>query len=287
MNAKLIFVHALTPLHPGTGRGVGVIDLPVAREVSTGIPYLAGSSFKGVLRDHCMEKDSHNCVKLFGPNTENASEHAGAVQFSDQRLLLMPVRSLAGTFAWVTSPFILRRFAREHESVGLNGCPPPPSVTGEHIAVLATGSQLEVRNGRIVLEDLELQKDRNQTADAWATTLGQLVFPNNSEWQTFLQGRLCIVHDDILNFLLETATELIARIKMNDDSKTVQTGGLWYEEALPAETILSGVITAQQIKANGLKPADALQKVTDLTAATLQFGGSATVGRGLCRLTVS
>lgn len=285
MNAKLTFVHALTPLHPGTGRGIGVIDLPVAREVATGIPYLPGSSFKGVLRDHCVDKKDRK--NLFGPDTVNASDHAGSVQFSDQRLLLMPVRSLAGTFAWVTSPFILRRFAREYESVGLGDCPSLPKIAGEQNAVVTENEKLVVRNGRIILEDLELQKDKKQNADAWAETLGNLIFPDAAEWQGFLQERLCLVHDDILNFLLETATELIARIKMDDDSKTVQKGGLWYEEALPAETVLSGIIAAQQIKANTLKPADALQKVAALTAATLQFGGGATVGRGLCRLTVS
>lgn len=284
MKAKLFFVHALTPLHPGTGRGVGVIDLPVAREVATGIPYLAGSSLKGVLRDHCAEKDAPNCTNLFGPDTVNASDHAGAVQFSDQRLLLMPVRSLAGTFAWVTSPFILRRFAREHENVGLGTCPTLPDIGEEQIAIATTTTKLVVRHGRIVLEDLELQKDTHTTADAWGQKLGQLIFPQDTGWQTFLQERLCLVHDDILNFLLETATELIARIKMNDDSKTVQTGGLWYEEALPAETILSGVMAAQQIKANALTPAAALQKVAALTSDTLQFGGHATVGRGLCRV---
>ncbi len=285
MNAKLMFVHALTPLHPGTGRGIGVIDLPVSRETATGIPYLPGSSFKGVLRDHCADDAVREIV--FGPDTVNASKHAGAVQFSDQRLLLMPVRSLAGTFAWVTSPFVLRRFAREHASVGLDDCPSLFDITDEQDAIVTTGTKVVMRNNRIVLEDLELQKNRQKNADAWADVLGNLIFPADTEWQTFLQGRLCIVHDDILNFLLETATELIARIKMNDDSKTVQDGGLWYEEALPAETVLSGIIAAQQIKAHTLKPAEALQKVAELTTDTLQFGGGATVGRGLCRLTVS
>ncbi|HIP72467.1 MAG TPA: type III-B CRISPR module RAMP protein Cmr4, partial [Anaerolineae bacterium] len=252
MNAKLVFVYALTPLHPGTGRGIGVIDLPVARETATGIPYLPGSSFKGVLRDQCLDKNMRK--SLFGPDTDNASDHAGAVQFSDQRLLLMPVRSLAGTFAWVTSPFVLRRFAREHEGAGLNGCPPLADVAGEQTAVISTESKLVVRNDHIILEDLKLQKDKKQNANAWAETLGGLIFPDDAEWQTFLKERLCVVHDDIFSFLLETATELIARVRINDDSKTVQTGGLWYEEALPAETILSGVITAQQIKANKLKP---------------------------------
>src|SRR5438552_6026495 len=109
MNTKLTFVHVLSPLHAGTGQGVGVIDLPIAREKATGIPFLPGSSLKGTLRDLCTDT---RCEKVFGPGTNNAAEYASAVQFSDQRLLLLPIRSLAGTFAWVTSPYLLHRFVR-------------------------------------------------------------------------------------------------------------------------------------------------------------------------------
>lgn len=122
MDARLLFVHALSPLHAGTGQGVGVIDLPVAREKATGLPYLPGSSLKGVLRDAC--KNNEKRKKIFGPDTGDAHEYAGSVQISDQRLLLLPVRSLVGTFAWVTSPYILRRFLRDAENVNVSGMPP-------------------------------------------------------------------------------------------------------------------------------------------------------------------
>ena len=56
MKSRLVFVHAISPLHAGTGQGVGVIDLPVAREKATGLPYFPGSSLKGVLRDACEDK---------------------------------------------------------------------------------------------------------------------------------------------------------------------------------------------------------------------------------------
>ena len=49
----LSFVHALSPLHAGTGQGAGIIDLPIAREKATGLPYLPGSSLKGTLRARC------------------------------------------------------------------------------------------------------------------------------------------------------------------------------------------------------------------------------------------
>ena len=64
MDAKLLFTHAFSPLYAGTGQGVGVIDLPIAREKATNLPYLPGSSLKGVLRDAC---DPAYQVKIFGP----------------------------------------------------------------------------------------------------------------------------------------------------------------------------------------------------------------------------
>ena len=49
---------------------------------------------------------------VFGPETDQPSDHAGSVQFSDVHVVLFPVRSVAGTFAWVTSRYLLQRFAR-------------------------------------------------------------------------------------------------------------------------------------------------------------------------------
>ena len=52
---------------------------------------------------------------IFGPeDTEEA--HAGAIAFTDARILLFPVKSLKGVFAWVTCPMVLERF---REDLGL------------------------------------------------------------------------------------------------------------------------------------------------------------------------
>jgi len=81
--------------------------------------------------------------------------------------------------------------------------------------------------------------------------------------------------------LLQTATEVVARIKLRDDAKTVETGGLWYEESLPAETILSGLVVAAPVRAEAN---EVFETINSLIRQPLQLGGSATVGRGLCRL---
>jgi CRISPR-associated protein Cmr4 len=91
----------------------------------------------------------------------------------------------------------------------------------------------------------------------------------------------------VLGFLLETATEVVARIKLQDETKTVQRGGLWYEEALPTESILVGVFAAQAVTKSGATTEQAFQHVETLLDKPLQFGGNATVGRGICRVRMS
>ncbi len=285
MKAKLLFTHAITPLHPGTGQGTGVIDLPIAREVATGIPYLPGSSLKGVLRDRCGEDRSKaECVRLFGPETGNTSDSnsgAGALQFTDQRLLLLPVRSLAGTFAWVTSPFILQRFQRTlgHVDSG-DGIPaiPKPDKDRAYTAV----SPAILLNNQVILEDLDFTAVTNNAATTkWASWLAKRIFPQDTAWQKTFTERFCILHDDVFSFLMETGTEVIAR-NVLDENKTSKN--LWYEEALPAETVLVGLISAQRIGKNGMDRDKALQAAVGLTGKLTQLGGNATVGRGLCRL---
>lgn len=299
MDKRLIFVHALSPLHAGTGQGVGVIDLPIAREKATGLPYLPGSSLKGTLRDEFNDDSLRDLRhKIFGPDKNNASDHAGAIQFTDQTLLLLPVRSLAGTFAWVTSPYILRRLKRDATDAGALGLPadiPTPNDV-EHCVVDAAASCKLIVAGvnKVCLEDLDLQPDAGQAAhvQSWADWLKTRIFPTGSAWQTMLGERLCVVHDDVLSFLLNTATEITARVKIKNDAKTVERGGLWYEEALPAESILFGLALAfpnDRTVVNGqrLTPQKIFEAVGEKLTRTMQFGGKATVGRGICRVSMS
>jgi len=289
MKAKLLFLQALSPLHAGTGQGVGAIDLPIAREKATGIPIVPGSTLKGVLRANC-EDDLK--IRVFGPETENAHEHAGSAQFSDLRLLFLPVRSLAGTFAWVTSPLLLRRFQRDCEMANMPFPAEIPEVNDPGICfVPSSGSKLkmaiETQKNQVVLEDLRLanQPDDKQSNDKIETLAGWLkifLFGVDASWQDVFTERVCVVHDDVLSFLVNTATEITARIRLDEKKKTVAQGALWYEEALPAESILSGLMVIQEIKASKASEKDVLEVITKLAQTPLQIGGSATVGRGLC-----
>src|SRR5437660_8822914 len=293
MHARLTFLHALSPLHAGTGQEAGIIDLPIAREKATGLPFLPGSSLKGSIRASYDMQDpdqARECRKVFGPDVGDQVEHghASSVQFSDQRLLLLPIRSLAGSVAWVTSPYVLRRLARDIEDADL-ALPkePVPAVQDEENSIVTSNQSKLLVDSSVYLEDLELkhsQFDESPAANAWASWIAERVFPGDPSWQTTLKERFCIIHDDVFSFVLDTATEITARIKLKAEAKIVEDGGLWYEEALPTETILSGIVLVAPTKAADIRPTRVFEILENRTQKTLQFGGKATVGRGLCRV---
>lgn len=293
MHARLTFLHALSPLHAGTGQGAGVIDLPIAREKATGLPFLPGSSLKGSIRASYDMQDpdqARECRKVFGPDMGDLIEngHASSVQFSDQRLLLLPIRSLAGTFAWVTSPYVLRRLVRDIEDAEIVlPAAPVPTVQNEESSIVTGKTSKILVDTSVYLEELELKQgqfDDSPAANAWADWIAERVFPGDTYWQTTLKERFCIIHDDVFSFLLDTATEITARIKLKAEAKIVEDGGLWYEEALPTETILSGIVLVAPTKAADIRPDRVFEILESRTRKTLQFGGKATVGRGLCRV---
>ncbi len=203
MNSRLTFIHALSPLHAGTGQGIGVIDMPIAREKATNLPYLPGSSLKGSLRD---ELDETKRNEIFGPETvERDSAYSGSVVFTDQRLLCLPVRSLLGTFAWVTSPYILERFKCDCAD-----CSDVPLISDATKCIVTSGDDCQLKhNNQVILEDLDLTVETSANADAWAKVLAEKIFPGNETWQMFFKQRFCVTSDDVMNFLAETATEVI------------------------------------------------------------------------------
>jgi CRISPR-associated protein Cmr4 len=282
---RLLIVHARSPLHAGTGQATAAVDLPIARDRATGFPLLPGSSIKGALRGRAREngKLSQDWTYTFGPETDNASEHAGAVAISDARLLLLPVRSVAGTFAWVTSPYLLAGFTREAALAGFSNLLTVPKVVAAEAALVTTSSALSVEisgKKKVVLEEFDLNAQVG--ADAVADALAPLVFAS-TDWQAMLKQRLCIVHDDTMSFLAQHATDIVTRVSINPETGTAKKGQLWTEENLPAESVLVSLVEEQhrhsQDKGGHL---DRIAKA--LLNHPVQLGGKATVGRGRCAL---
>lgn len=285
---KLLFVQALSPIHAGTGQSIGAVDLSIARDRATGFPYLPGSSIKGSLRARATDNKLANTSAVFGPDTANASEHAGMLAVGDANLLLLPVRSVAGTFAYVTSPYLLARFARDCRDAGVNIKVPSFEIKDAAGCKLASDASLLVNN-KVVLEDFDLTYAKDLQAASFAEELAKELFRGEAidAWKKGLINRLCIVHDDVMTFLSEHATDVVTRVSIDNETKTAKKGQLWTEENLPAETVLVSMLSAMAVNKTNLSAEQALGLVSEIAKTPIQLGGKATVGRGRCRMVVA
>ena len=274
MNTRPFLLHALSPLHAGTGHTPDIIDLPTARMKATGIPFLPGSSIKGVLRDARRATDREKTEAVFGPSGDPAA-HAGALVVGDARLLALPVRSFRGTFAWVTSPLLLTLAKRDLEEPSLT----VPTINGRG-ARLAQGT-ICVHNDKLYLEDLDLPATVAAETTAWAQRLAPLAFPDDD----IFTKRFAIIDDDTMAFLWETATQVDARVRLDERTRTVAKGALWLEESLPPETLLIGLLAADRSRRRDVKmtPDEVLSFALSVEEVH-QLGGKATTGHGRCRI---
>jgi CRISPR-associated protein Cmr4 len=284
INTRMYWVHAITPLHVGSGRGVGFIDLPIMREKVTSWPLVPGSAVKGVMRENFVRKNTDDKLinAAFGKGGDDMG-NAGALVLSDARIVCLPVRSLYGTFAFAACPLVLERLKRDLDSAGHKSGPIEMSFEDDEV-VVTTGSKIE-RNGNVLFEDLDFAiiTDNGET-NAWAELLAGLLFPNDVAWQRTFKERFVILSNNCFSFLSETGTEINARIKIDQEKKIVQDGALWYEESLPSETILAGLAWCDRdYSGKGITQEMIFKEFCPDKAINLQVGGKATVGKGRVR----
>lgn len=273
MKTRPFLVHALSPLHAGTGHASGVIDLPTARMKATGIPVLPGSSIKGVLREACRGADGEKWQATFGPSDDPAA-HAGALVVGDARLLALPVRSFRGTFAWVSSPLLLLLAQRDlGTTIGL------PQPAGRKACV--TRENVCVHDHRLYLEDLDLPVSSSEEVGLWTRLLAKSVSPGDD----IFSPRFTIVDDETMTFLWETCTEVDTRVRIDGDTRTVAPGALWLEESLPPETVLLGLLAADRSRREKVSmTSDDILNFALGAEQVVQLGGKASIGRGRCRI---
>jgi CRISPR-associated protein Cmr4 len=236
-------------------------------------------------RQRANEEDPE-LVTLFGPGkvAENDVTHAGALTITDARILAYPVRSLSGVFAWVTCPAVLSRFFRDLNLVEINQVPDLRQKPKSGEALVPDGSSLIVED-RIVLEEFDFRvAGRCEEIGSWLAEHAFL------ESDTFTPERmakhLVVVHDDDFTHFVQHATEVVARIALDYDRKTVKQGALFYQEFLPPETVMYSVVLAYSAR-NGKEhdtASDNLEKLRECVRQLryLQIGGDETTGKGLC-----
>ena len=284
----LIGLWAHASIHAGAGSSVDGVDLPIQREGHSAWPCVFGSSVKGALRakaeDTLGKEGAKSIALVFGPdsNSDNASEHAGALLVSDAKLLLLPVRSLTSHFKWVTCPALLQRLVRDAQRLGVKSI--------QDITLPAIADDIALVTGQNTM-DLFLEEYRFETQSHDLSGLIETINQLTGIAVTDLEKQLVIVSCDQFNYLARYATPVTPHIAIDNDKKTVKNGHLWYEETLPPETVLYFALSAHRSRAKDtdIKAEQILNSITqDLFGASpyLQLGGNETVGMGWCKVTV-
>lgn len=269
MNQKIMSIFSRTPIHVGAGNSVGAIDSPVMRERHTRIPIIPGSSIKGVLADFWNDeqyKRTEEGKKLFG-NDDPKNASAGKLLIGEARVLAFPVRSAKGAFAWITAPMALQKF---QAASGIKLDIQPIEIESEK----CLGSESLLLNGKVVLEEycLESQALCSDLAEQLAS------LSENVLWKT-IKDRLVVVSDEMFSYFVENACEVVTRIRVNDETGTVDKGALFNQEQVPSETMFYAVINAAE---NSI--IDTLAKRLDAECNVLQLGGDETIGLGYCEV---
>lgn len=257
MTSLIMGLLAETSIHPGAGRNLGVIDLPVAREAATDYPVLVGSSFKGALRDHARPLGDAKLDLLFGKQAE-----AGQLLVSDARLLLLPVRSLTGQYRWVTCPHLLERFARDRRRAGL-------TTTLGSLSV-AAGQALGQGPKTLFLEEREFVVS-SAVPNGVITELEGLL--GDEQAAKRLQPQLVILADKDFAWFARYGLAVQARNVLDETTKTSKN--LWYEETLPPDTVMYVLISE--------RTSGGVTELRNLftTRPYLQAGGNETIGQGV------
>ncbi len=293
MKSTLLLYRTLTPLHIGVGQAAGVVDLPIMREKATNWPIIPGSSLKGVLRDKARARAAEKITegdwgqklvqadsgeelkKVYGTINQQGGGFAGSLSVTDLRCLFFPVRSFAGTFAYVCSPLSIQRLMELYKLA--TGTDLVPGWADQGLGVnecrLTKDSKLE-SNGSLILEDIDLKIEGGSRAslDVIAHKVAPLISPDHSHR---VAERIVQVPDTIFTFLTESATEIVTHVSLEMESKTAKEGFLRQDESVPAEAVFAGLAV------NLTGSADVAKEIADLDNALLQLGGKASTGLGL------
>ncbi len=335
-----LFLYTETPLHAGSGSDLGIVDLPIQRERHTSFPKIESSSLKGALREdfesngieisiggnkfRVNENDPKRSKKqgvgigfpltlAFGPEGDDSSSaHAGALGFTDARLLLFPVKSMKGVFVWITCPAVLRRFERDMRLVSdktdfrIEGVPDNSDLnsTNGNLAYWFEGCSAQIPSAdAAILEEYTFSlatgdKDKVQieTEKNNKKSLGRYLADVIGIEDEYLSGKLgtdiLIISDDDFRDFVEMSTEVITRTKIDNETGTVQKGGLFTEEYLPSDSLMYSLVMSAPVFQKEDKLKDCLLKTEDdvmsyfaqgLNDKVIQLGANATLGKGMLR----
>lgn len=270
MNGMLWGLTAESAIHAGVGQMPAAVDLPVARERATGFPYIPASSLKGALRaaareDWQEEGAAEQLDRVFGK-----LDSAGALSVGDARLLLLPVRSLQGSFFWVTCPYALERLGRDAALAGV-----PLAGLPQAFPDIPQGQALGAKAQTVYLEELSFEVRQEELAVQAAQAVAGL-WAHESLRKRCAEGQVLLLGDGEFAYFARYALAVQAHNVLEADTK--ESTNLWYAETLPPDTLL--YLAALPRRQGALAEVAAWLR----QRGYLQLGGGETTGLGWCAL---
>ncbi len=284
--AYLLAISPLTPLHMGTGRSGGVVDLPVQRD-TLGYPVIYASSLKGAFKSHLYRQGNNKATKLLGPEPdENVEKYSSPVSFLDAILLMLPVRVSADKPIYVTSPLSAGRaldyiaFAEAFSGASYDGIKD----------ALRKLKGTEVNEGEIMLygattdsKEMFIAGERLKAGKASEEALLEVLSGFVPEAYKDFTGTLGVVDEPVFLSLVERMMIRQTRVRLDRKKKTVEKGGLWTEEYVPPGSAFFSVLLFNGKYAESLEGAEeSLETITGLKY--LVVGGKESVGKGVVKL---
>ena len=238
---------------------------------------------------------------------KDATDFAGAIGFTDARLLLFPIKSMKGVFAWITCPRVLRQFEKDinlaYQTIG-------QSFKIEQLDKLVNPKEgkcfiLCEKDKSDLVSDLVINKTNNIVLEEYAfksqavpnqlkvneaslqNWIAQNLFPTEGGkyWNDKAKTSIVILSDDDFKDFVNLSTEVITRTKIDNEKGTVVGGALFTEEYLPSESVLYSLILASPEFSNksDKKTATEIMTFFEQIPKVVQIGGNATLGKGIMR----
>ncbi len=300
----LILFHCLTPIHMGAGQSVSYVDNVVQREKHTGFPTLWASGIKGVLRALCMRINNEiineqKVKEIFGPEND-AEERASIISITDAKILFYPVRSVKGIFAYITCPFVIKKFFNELKILGIlqkyqlfqNSKLEKLELKDDEV-IVDKQSDIKIENDAVGLEEFSFKVENKNNLNDFDSF--EIIFNSNGLDFDFIKRHLAIVSDDVFSDFVKYSVEIRTRIRINQETGTVENKALFTEELIPAESIFYSFIFAnkrdqqngkQNKQQNEQQNERVLQKIEEVlnnVNGILQLGGDETLGKGIVK----
>jgi CRISPR-associated protein Cmr4 len=206
--------------------------------------------------------------------------------------LLYPVRSVKGVFAWITCPFVLKRFKEDLNAVGINFKYSNQDikildVPDDKVFIASDNLKIQGQNS-VALEEFVFESEVKNEVKELAGFLKSFVHQNDLTKN--LENHLAIVSDNVFKDFVNYAVEIRTRIRIDQTKGTVKEGALFSEELIPSESVFYSILFFK----DSFKPSSNIgaQKVfSEINSllsqnSLLQLGGDETTGKGYVRVKV-